>query len=429
MGRPRLPDRAWHRWNKALEQWEIVVVRRGARTCELCPRGTAEKTAERAAKALHAELAKGGLIAPDVWGDADVEDTLVADFLEAAKTGQHRPPSKRGKRKGVRPATLDWYKFRLREAGRVLTEVKGENFDPLTVSLEDGQEFIQLRGFDTAPSGDPISAATINAEIEAVTILQRFCVLRGWLDVATWDELARLDATSSREPLGPDDAKRFLRSAYQLARDPRGATDWLRRKEAKANGTTFKPSERRSENWALWPVAVWLLMHGLRTEEAHHILIRDVDPVRGEVRIVDRTDARTKNRSSARTIPILAAQGLAALAAAIDGRGPDERLFDTGRGKGAVAEGRTKWFWRRTKETCRLAGIRECSVHELRHTVATAAIAAGADLPSVSALLGHAAEKTTRRVYNHARAGVLARPAAVVIGAWLADAVPANEAA
>lgn len=420
MGRRRLPDRAWHRWNGSEARWEIVTVRGGRRSCTLCPAGTSEEGARRGAEIIAAGLDEGDLIAPTIWGDAEVDDSAVAMFLAAAKTGEHRAKPKRGGRKGVRQSTLDWYTFRLREAGRLLARLKGKAFDPLTLTTADGTRFVQARALETTSTGRPIAQATIVAELEAVTILQRWFVLRRWCERATWDDVARPEVVSSREPLRADVVGRFLRAAEKLTRDPRRTTDWHARAAARTKGeATPAPSQRRSENWDKWLAAVWVLMHGLRTEELHHVLVRDIDCDARVVRVVDRADARLKSKASARTVPIMSDVALEELRRIVEGRAPDDRLFDTGQGRGAVASGRTQWFLRRCHETCRIAGIRRHSVHELRHTVATAAIAAGADIGSVRALLGHESEKTTRRIYAHVESSQLALAAARIIGAHL----------
>ena len=413
MGRKRQPDRAWHWWNSSETRWEIVTVRGGRRHCSLCLVGTSEEGAARAAAIIVADLDTGALSAPETRDDA-------ADaFLEAARTGEHRARPKRGGRRPLRESTRDWYRFRLREAGRVISRLRPD-IDPLTLSASDGTRFVEARARETTSTGKPISAATIVAEVEAVTILQRWFVLRKWIERATWEDVGRPEVVSSREPLQPDQVGAFLRAATKLGADPRATTDWTARKAARAAGKKApRKSEQRREDWERWPAAVWLLMHGLRTEEAAHLLVGDIDPKAGCVRVVDRIGARTKTRASARTVPIMSEEALAVLVSTFAARGPEERAFDTGRGKGAIASGRTQWFLRRCHETCEVAGIRRCSVHELRHTIATAAIAAGADMASVQALLGHEDAKTTARIYAHAQGGSLARAAAGIVGSFL----------
>lgn len=66
-----------------------------------------------------------------------------------------------------------------------------------------------------------------------------------------------------------------------------------------------------------------------------------------------------------------------------------------------------------------MAGLRLISPHALRHTVATLAITAGADIGSVQALLGHEDARVTARIYSHAVAGTQAMGAARAVGEYL----------
>jgi integrase len=51
-------------------------------------------------------------------------------------------------------------------------------------------------------------------------------------------------------------------------------------------------------------------------------------------------------------------------------------------------------------EICRAAGLKECRVHDLRHTYASLMASAGFSLPTIGALLGHTQIQTTHR-YAH----------------------------
>lgn len=402
MGRRKLGDRAWHRWNASEGRWEIVTVRGGRRTCVLCPDGTTEAGAERAAEIIRSDLDTGALSAPDTWAEA------VTMFIEAAKTGAHRPHAK--KRRPTRDKTRATYESRLKAAGRTLSRMLGDRFDPLTLSTDDGVRFIDARRRELAAPPKPgkppryVSDATVKDDIEAVTIMQRWMLGRKWITAATWEQVARPDVVSSRAPLRPDEVGAFLRAAVRLGKDPAAATG--------------RPSTKRHD-WELWPAAVWLFMHGLRSGEAGHLIVGDVDCTTGFVHVADREGARTKSSASIRTFPILSEEGLEVLRDTLRGRPLDERIFDTGARRGAVSDRPERWFLYRCKITCQVAGIRECTVHELRHTVATAAVAAGADMESVRALLGHEDTATTRKVYSHAQAGVLARAAAREVGSFL----------
>jgi integrase len=57
---------------------------------------------------------------------------------------------------------------------------------------------------------------------------------------------------------------------------------------------------------------------------------------------------------------------------------------------------------------------KRCTFHDLRHTFATAAIAAGVDVKTVSSILGHANAAMTLNVYASADPDAKRRAAAVI---------------
>lgn len=351
--------------------------------------------AERQRRIVEAALKAGTLDAPATWAEA--VDAFLAD--RASPSGDRR-------RQGVRPSTIAAYRSHLGVVGRVLADP-----DPLTLSLGDARRYVEAR---TAEGSRP---ATIRAGLEAATIMQRWLVERGWIPKATWSDIARPEVLTSRRALRPDEVGQFLRAAMRLGRDP----------------TLGDPaSERRLPDWERWPAAAWLLMHGLRTSEAAHLLVRDIDLVTGHVHVEDRDGARTKTRSSARVIPILAELALEILRETFRGKPADELAFPvhtrTPTHGGAHVHDRTAWFLRRTHITCEVAGIERVSAHELRHSVATAAIVAGADMHSVQSLLGHSDARMTARVYAHASAADRAMGAARVVSDYLTRVVEARPA-
>ena len=58
-------------------------------------------------------------------------------------------------------------------------------------------------------------------------------------------------------------------------------------------------------------------------------------------------------------------------------------------------------FWQRLRAR---AGLQDARIHDLRHTFASAAVAAGQGLPMIGKLLGHTQVATTAR-YAHLRRG------------------------
>lgn len=74
---------------------------------------------------------------------------------------------------------------------------------------------------------------------------------------------------------------------------------------------------------------------------------------------------------------------------------PDERIFNFGP---RIYSSTANDFLHRK---CKEAGIREISVHGLRHTHASILMSEGVTLPSISKRLGHSSMETTQRVYLH----------------------------
>lgn len=362
-------------------RWELVIVDRGRTTTSLYP---SEAEAKRAAKRVGATLEEGRLDAPTTWTEA------VDGFLEDRRKPARRRPG------GARPATLDAYTRHLATVSRVLSDP-----DPLALSARDAERYIALR------SAEGVRPATIVAEIEAVTIMQRWIVEREWLPVATWSSVPRPEIVSSRRTLRPDAVGRFLRAADRLGADPTLGGEY---------------PERRIDDWRTWPAAAWLLMHGLRTGEAQHLLVRDLDLITGHVHVEDREGARTKTRSSSRIVPILAEPALAILRETYRDRPADELCFATHsrphRRTAEVTYERTQWFARRCAMTCDLAGIDRVSPHELRHTILTAAVIAGADSYSIAALAGHSDTRMLRG-YSHATSAERSQGAARAVSGYL----------
>ncbi|MGO4604212.1 tyrosine-type recombinase/integrase [Terrabacter sp. 2YAF2] len=72
------------------------------------------------------------------------------------------------------------------------------------------------------------------------------------------------------------------------------------------------------------------------------------------------------------------------------GKGPDDLLF-TAPGGGAVRLG--NWRHRVFNPACREAGLVNVKPHDLRHTAASLAIAAGANVKAVQQMLGHGRQR------------------------------------
>ena len=72
-------------------------------------------------------------------------------------------------------------------------------------------------------------------------------------------------------------------------------------------------------------------------------------------------------------------------------------IFDNGQNQPLHAD---IWYWRHLNEILKRAGIRNASLHTLRHTFASYLVMSGVDLRTVQKLMGHSTIKVTER-YSH----------------------------
>ncbi|MGZ9830113.1 site-specific integrase, partial [Tsukamurella ocularis] len=129
-----------------------------------------------------------------------------------------------------------------------------------------------------------------------------------------------------------------------------------------------------------------LLFAGPRPGEAGPIDCADLAPQRGRIRI-----HKTKSRR-ARDVPV-GGQLLAELVREAEGRPGDAPLLLAPRG------GRwTKSAWESLWDRIGVDGV---TLYELRHTAASMAIAAGADVKTIQAMLGHQSAAMTLDTYGH----------------------------
>lgn len=82
----------------------------------------------------------------------------------------------------------------------------------------------------------------------------------------------------------------------------------------------------------------------------------------------------------------------------VDDRAEDEFVFQCVRGGGVM---RVASFSRAFKRASAIVGVPDLHPHSLRHTAASLAIAAGADVKVVQHMLGHASATMTLDLYGH----------------------------
>ncbi|WP_244165066.1 tyrosine-type recombinase/integrase [Rhodococcoides fascians] len=151
-------------------------------------------------------------------------------------------------------------------------------------------------------------------------------------------------------------------------------------------------------------VALTLAYCGPRFGELAAIRVRDFDPVRSRIRISRSAthvakrgivEGSTKNHA-ARSVPVprfLRDR----LVEAIAGRSSDEYLFPSRHGT-VLPLGEFRWAF---DKAVAAAGLGDLTPHELRHTAASLAIAAGADVKVVQRMLGHKTATLTLDLYGH----------------------------
>jgi integrase len=143
---------------------------------------------------------------------------------------------------------------------------------------------------------------------------------------------------------------------------------------------------------------------GLRFGEAAALRVGDVDLAARRIRVKRSVtfvtgqgliEGPTKNHT-ARSVPV--PKFLAPLLATeIGDRAEDEKLFPSRRG-GWLTEGEVRWVLDKAAVTVGVDGL---TPHELRHTCASLAITAGANIKVLQTLLGHKTATLTLDRYGH----------------------------
>lgn len=144
---------------------------------------------------------------------------------------------------------------------------------------------------------------------------------------------------------------------------------------------------------------------GLRWGEVTALRVKDVNPMRRRLNVVlnavevgSKIEVGTPKTHKKRTVPFPAFLA-DALAEQMAGKHPDDLLFPGNDGnymkRGGTSQTSNGWF----VNALRRAGLVRMTVHDLRHTAASLAISAGANVKSVQAMLGHASATMTLDTY------------------------------
>lgn len=200
---------------------------------------------------------------------------------------------------------------------------------------------------------------------------------------------------------------KFSVRAKHLSVNPADGMDLPRLPETEQRYLTHDQLHRVAVASGRLRTLVFLLGYcGLRFGEAAALHVADVDVaarrirVRRSVTYVRKTglvEGPTKNHSS-RTVPV--PEFVARLLATeIDGRDGKALVFTSARGGGYLTLGQARYTFQKAAavvEGC--AGVR---LHDLRHTCASLAISAGANVKVVQRLLGHKTAVLTLDRYGH----------------------------
>ena len=143
---------------------------------------------------------------------------------------------------------------------------------------------------------------------------------------------------------------------------------------------------------------------GLRWGELSGLRVRDLDFSRGRLEVHSTLievngviHESTPKDYEARSIPVPAFI-LEQLAVHVAGKSKDERVFVSSKAGGVLRNGnfRRGWF----DDAAASIGIPGLTPHELRHTCASLAVSAGANVKALQRMLGHSSAKETLDTYS-----------------------------
>ena len=150
----------------------------------------------------------------------------------------------------------------------------------------------------------------------------------------------------------------------------------------------FKVLKSEDRGWA--DIIRLILLTGMRKAEALGLRWENIDWEGSRIRLTD-------SKTGARTLP-LSESALTLLRSRHSEAEGSALVFPSSR-TGGIRKGMQKW-WNQVRSR---AGLWDLRIHDLRHTMATAALEAGHSLDSIGTVLGHSNMRTTS-IYTHVRA-------------------------
>ncbi len=161
---------------------------------------------------------------------------------------------------------------------------------------------------------------------------------------------------------------------------------YLSQQELVALGEGLRKAEGEGENQLAISVIKLLVFTGARKNEIQGLKWSEVDFGSGYLKLADSKTGQKSIPLNAGALQVLNDQERLAR---------NDHVFPAFRGDGHY-EGTPK-VWERIRQA---AGLNDVRLHDLRHSFASIAVAGGASLPIIGALLGHAHSATTQR-YAH----------------------------
>jgi integrase len=221
----------------------------------------------------------------------------------------------------------------------------------------------------------------ISKSRSATTTSRAFGVLAGLLDSAVLDR--RLHANPARGVRLPK--KKTKRKIY------------LTHEQVETLAKECGP--RRS-------LVYFLAYTGLRWGEATGLRVRDLDVVRRRIAVVDNAVTvgaalivGSPKPHRVRSVPIPKFLSRL-LASELEGKGPEDLLFGDGVTHLRLPHSTAGWLAHAIRRIQKVdASFPRLSPHELRHTAASLAVSAGANVKAVQRMLGHASAAMTLDVY------------------------------
>ena len=233
--------------------------------------------------------------------------------------------------------------------------------------------------------------------LEPATVRKVHRVLSLILTLAVKDgRLIRNPAADINLPRAPSSEQRYLthEQVAMLAREAVGPVDPSRHR---------RPAERANDQYRL--IVLFLAYTGVRFGEMAALRVSRVDFLRRRATIAESVTLvgakqvwGTPKGHERRDVP-LPRFLIEELARHVEGKSPDDLVFSGVRGGGAL---RVPVFRRAAFDRAAAAiGMPGLHPHELRHTAASLAIAAGADVKVVQKMLGHKSATMTLDQYGH----------------------------